>query len=373
MRQSLAFLSILPLVLTHPTKHAYQCIDFDVPLSFQAPSLEPAFLPFKSHYDSVAFLQSLSSRTSSDGPSPYKGQSTIDVNVTIAAQFCFPPGRSPTTVQILSHGLGFDHVYWSFGGQNSEYNYVKAATAAGYSTLSYDRLGNGGSTKGDAYTLNQATIETEVLKRLTDHVRSWDIPCLSHLHAPTKVTHVGHSFGSQITNQLVSTYPNVSDGIVLTGYSTLPASVDFAIGTNFFLAKDVLPQIYGNLSTGYLIWDQQSQNQYLFLHWPNFSPQVLAEGEQNKWPLSISELLSTSVHNATNFSNPALIISGQYDGVFCGFNCTGVLPQARTTFSGATPFETYVQPNTGHGINLHYNSTGAYQVINNFLARNVKN
>lgn len=162
-------------------------------MSFEAPSLEPAFPPFKSHYDSVAFLQSLSSRTSQDGPSPYKGQNKIDVNVTIAAQFCYPPGRSPSTVQVLSHGLGFDHKYWSFGGENSEYNYVKAATAAGYSTLSYDRLGNGGSTKGDAYTLNQAQIETEVLKRLTDHMREWDIPCLSHLRAPTKVTHVGHS------------------------------------------------------------------------------------------------------------------------------------------------------------------------------------
>jgi hypothetical protein len=27
----------------------------------------------------------------------------------------------------------------------------------------------------------------------------------------------------------------------------------------------------------------------------------------------------------------------------------------------------YVQPNTGHGINLHYNSTAAYRVWNNFL------
>lgn len=193
MRQSLAFMGILPLVLTHPTWHSYQCIDFDVPMSLEAPSLEPAFPPFKSHYDSVAFLQSLSSRTSQDGPSPYKGQIKIDVDVTIAAQFCYPPGKSPSTVQILSHGLGFDHKYWSFGGENSEYNYLKAATAAGYSTLSYDRLGNGGSTKGDAYTLNQAQIETEVLRRLTDHVREWDIPCLSHLHAPSKVTHVGHS------------------------------------------------------------------------------------------------------------------------------------------------------------------------------------
>ncbi len=34
----------------------------------------------------------------------------------------------------------------------------------------------------------------------------------------------------------------------------------------------------------------------------------------------------------------------------------------------ASNFEAYVQPNTGHGINLHYNATGAYDVIEEFLA-----
>lgn len=31
-------------------------------------------------------------------------------------------------------------------------------------------------------------------------------------------------------------------------------------------------------------------------------------------------------------------------------------------------FSAVVQPNTGHGINAHYNATGAYNVINTFLA-----
>ena len=30
-------------------------------------------------------------------------------------------------------------------------------------------------------------------------------------------------------------------------------------------------------------------------------------------------------------------------------------------------FTAYVQPDTAHGINLHYNSTGAYKVIQDFL------
>ena len=34
----------------------------------------------------------------------------------------------------------------------------------------------------------------------------------------------------------------------------------------------------------------------------------------------------------------------------------------------AEDFVAYIQPKTGHGINLHYNATGAYKVISMFLA-----
>lgn len=36
-------------------------------------------------------------------------------------------------------------------------------------------------------------------------------------------------------------------------------------------------------------------------------------------------------------------------------------------FPAAKAFEAYIQPNTGHAINLHYNSTGAYKVMQEFL------
>ena len=36
-------------------------------------------------------------------------------------------------------------------------------------------------------------------------------------------------------------------------------------------------------------------------------------------------------------------------------------------FPASRAFEAYIHPNTGHGINLHYNSTGAYKVVQQFL------
>lgn len=38
-------------------------------------------------------------------------------------------------------------------------------------------------------------------------------------------------------------------------------------------------------------------------------------------------------------------------------------------FPAARAFEAYVQPNTGHGVNLHYNSTAAYKATQEFLIR----
>lgn len=67
------------------------------------------------------------------------------------------------------------------------------------------------------------------------------------------------------------------------------------------------------------------------------------------------------------------------DLVFCGGNCLATagfdptlpsIPAAvKNSFPGvdASNFSAYIQPNMGHGINLHYNATGAYKVILDFL------
>jgi hypothetical protein len=61
---------------------------------------------------------------------------------------------------------------------------------------------------------------------------------------------------------------------------------------------------------------------------------------------------------------------------YCGRNClaTGGVAKSipamvKTNFPNVADsnFSAVIQPNTGHGINLHYNATGAYNVINKFL------
>lgn len=68
------------------------------------------------------------------------------------------------------------------------------------------------------------------------------------------------------------------------------------------------------------------------------------------------------------------MMSGQYDLPFCGGECAGVIDGpysvAPYVFPNATIFQTYIQPNVGHGLNLHTNASSGYDVINSFLHTN---
>ena len=62
---------------------------------------------------------------------------------------------------------------------------------------------------------------------------------------------------------------------------------------------------------------------------------------------------------------------------FCGGDClnTGgagrsIPAMAKMAFPNSQRFESYVQPQTGHGLNFHYNATGTYTVIQDYLTAN---
>lgn len=64
----------------------------------------------------------------------------------------------------------------------------------------------------------------------------------------------------------------------------------------------------------------------------------------------------------------------EFDLPYCGSDClhTGdayasIPAGAVQNFPNASSFEAYIQPNTGHGINAHYNATGAYDVMQDWL------
>lgn len=306
MRASFTFL--LCVFLASAARAAYHCIDFFIPVTITAPSHQVAFPPFQNHSEAVSFLVAHSSRDPPAASTIFKDVVNVTQTFNISARYCQPSGVKPTTVQLLSHGLGFDKVYWEFGGPQSEYNYVKAATEAGYATFAYDRLGTGQSSKPDPYGLVQASIEVAVLTSLTGKLRDGvvcpDVP------KPEAVLHVSHSWGSQITYGMLITAPGLTDGVVLTAFSTngtwqpLPA-----VSSVYNLASDNQPARFANYSSGYITWSGAGANQYWFFHFPNFDAAVLAEAEATKWPFTIGEEVTGSLLSgpAPGFTGPILV------------------------------------------------------------------
>jgi pimeloyl-ACP methyl ester carboxylesterase len=186
----------------------------------------------------------------------------------------------------------FVNSYWNFG--NSTYNYISAANTAGFTTLSYDRLGTGASPKADPYSIVQAPVELAILTKITELLRSGNLH--RKIPKPKKVVHVGHSYGSSLSNALVATRPELSDGLVTTGYSHNGNFFrDFLINTGFHLARDNSPRFKG-YSTGYVTWPDKYSNEY------SKSSIMPAKTVSNQIPtirlLSLPGLLSLRCYNS---------------------------------------------------------------------------
>lgn len=173
-----------------------------------------------------------------------KEYATVSGHYELAATYCVPGnnntgnGKKPNTVQLLTHGIGFDRSYWNLPFNSGNYSYSAVATDEyGYATFSWDRLGIGMSSHGDPVQEIQALLEVDGLRALTEGLREG---CIDGVDDDfEKIVHVGHSFGSTHTYALTAMYPNISDGIALTGFSQNGSFVPFfQLGGNFIDVKE---------------------------------------------------------------------------------------------------------------------------------------
>ncbi|TKA77437.1 hypothetical protein B0A49_02329 [Cryomyces minteri] len=126
-----------------------------------------------------------------------------------------------------------------------------------------------------------------------------------------------------------------------------------------------------NLPTGYLTWSDLTANIFAFLYPGFFEDAISLFAEKTKQPVTLGEILTLAGPIAPNkFAGPVQVVTGRQDQIYCGGDClaTGTqLPSipaaAQVLFPNASAFQAYIHPNTGHGLNFHYNATGAYHVI----------
>lgn len=299
------------------------------------------------------------------------GMQTISGNYTIASTLCMPAnGTMPSSVQLLTHGIGFDRYYWDFA---PGYSYVDYAVEQGYATFSYDRLGVGQSATPDPLTTVQGPLEASIANQLALMLRSSAFANTNF----TSVIGVGHSFGSAITQSVTHSHPSTFDAAILTGFSTNQSAIaPFLTSLNLEIASINQPYRFSTLNNGYLVSYSAVSNQYGFFRAPNFSPLVLAAAEASKGSVTFGELFTQAAIAgvASNFTGPVAIVNGDADLPFCYGNCSYPMNKAEAAISmlypAASANATYLAPLTGHGLNLHYTALDAYKFIGSFLKQN---
>ena len=210
----------------------------------------------------VHFLQGNSSQAAEINGGP----STVSQTFNIAAKLCYPKNwsGSTSTIQFLTHGIGFNQSYWDFV---EGYSFIDVAAKAGYPTFSHDRLGVGASDHPDPIQIVQAPIQVEIIHSLVNLLRGGKLAGQIF----KDVVGVGHSFGSIQSVGVVAKYPKDFDAVVLTGFSTNASSLSLTFADfNSAIANQNQPDRFGSLPNGYLVVDNAIANQFAFFYYPNF-------------------------------------------------------------------------------------------------------
>ena len=121
---------------------------------------------------------------------------------------------------------------------------------------------------------------------------------------------------------LTAMYPDLSDGLALTGFSQNGSFVGFfELGSNFIEANE-----YAALSAypvGYFAGGSQQAVQIDFFAPGQFDPAVLTYAYNNGQPVTVGELLTIGGETGSPnpFAGPVHIITGERDIPYCGGNC----------------------------------------------------
>ncbi|KAI1850265.1 hypothetical protein JX266_004123 [Neoarthrinium moseri] len=333
MHSHLLFAALASIARASPTQGARGCREVQIPVTVSVPRFHIT-TSVHDNWDATALSFNLTRRDfgSAEFPLPISGATPgpVESNYTVGATVCGHGG--PTLV--LTHGIIESKLYWQPNLPDAgEYTFIDAAVAAGYTVLSYDRIGVGSSSKVNSLIDAQFQVETAVLDSLINYAQT--------KLGSTKVALVGHSYGAYISAASAAQSP--VDALVLTGFSgTFDFFGPFVAGAGFRVARIQDPGRWGELDAGWLISADLYAETYAYFAEPFFEHRVAewSYGVASE-PFAVGEL--PSLLNTTivygDITAPVLLLQGQYDVSACGGNCAGVLEEVMTKLKGARVVE----------------------------------
>lgn len=373
--------------ISHSSKRANgYCKQLDIPVFATSDSAVYKIPRVDNDIDAGAWAISQDTWSSPKGNLNVIKNTTTSSTFNIHAQLCVPKSSGKKGIlQIATHGVHYDSRYWDSELDREKQSYVEAAIRAGYSILTYDRLGVGQSDHPDAYDVVQAPLELEILRQLTLMARNGSLydfagkarpadTAFNNLAKPTKVVHIGHSFGSFILSAFIAKYPSLTDAAIVTGYLFQqylgkPGMASFGVS---FAGRPPY-----NRPSGYVVCSKSGIQNIFFGGDTStaYTKAMLDYGDSIKAPVPLGEF--ASAYHIIGLSAPGLTAPLQFmlpelDFYICGGDCKGLanMTQLHATYPKVTDLEVAIQPNTGHALPLHNNATAGFQVSFDFLSRN---
>lgn len=316
----------------------------------------------------------------------------------IYGQYCEPDsrrGRRLQTLDLLVHGITYDHRFWNgLDDEPSQGNiYATAAflNGKGHATLSIDRLGVGRSDHPDPVNVVQAPFQVELYHDLITQLRNG--ASKSSIAIPTgwqRILWFGHSYGSILGNHLAAAYPNDVDAMVLTGIAKRRPELNDVPGlleNDFVQASEYDPQRFAPsvYSPGYLVTSSKRGRRNTFYSRPfvDFDPDIYDKDFDLKQTITLGEIATEELMVAPSFSKPLYIVTGRQDAAFCGNgsrelgepDCGSGARSALAAMKDFFPavssrdFDYYTQPNAGHSHQLHRTAPVGFAKVIEFLLR----
>jgi pimeloyl-ACP methyl ester carboxylesterase len=214
---------------------------------------------------------------------------------------------------------------------------------------------------------------------LASTIAAWELQS-ARLNQPMRF---GNSSNEKV-REVLKDYAS-SEGLV-NGLQTLLQGLDIELSAQD-IWDGVATTVVGNFLTGYnesiapldyppgyTAHSSAQGNQHVMGYPGFFDTALLLLTEATKQPVTVGELLTIgSSPPTTSFTGPVLVYAPENDQPFCGGNCLAsetkesIPAEAEELFPDAEPFEAYIQPNTGHGMAMHYNATAGYEFVQGWL------
>ena len=308
----------------------------------------------------------------------------------VVVKLCLPTGRPvPHTVQLLVHGITYDHRYWNIADpadpNGNRYSWEYAATQAGYATAAIDRLGNGDSSHPLSTFVDIDSNATAVHDVITA-LRAGTVAAPGGQHiAFSKVAYVGHSYGSMVGWIEASRFHDV-DALLLTGVSHNIREVFDPLVVETGMYPAILdPQFRGTLlDPGYVTPVPGRQDALFYAPGTDVDPRIITRDAATKGTMSQFEIANYPLIFRTkrDIRVPVFVVDGSKDGLFChqtpldlGAPCQSAAALAaneRPWFGPHVPsVDAYIVNGAGHDLDAFRSSQQTFAVSTTWLEAKV--